>query len=137
MRFMAWHVEYFKAVPKDEGRSPLLEKGTALDVGESLLVFVSFEKGDMQKRVDIIDRAVAELSKITGQIGVTAIVLNPFAHLFGDLASPSDASVMLNDLYNKLRDRNFTVHKLAFGMFYEIELKAKGHKLARVSRSIT
>ena len=137
MRFMAWHVDYFKAVPKDEGRSPLLEKGSPLDVGESLLVFISFGKGDMAKRVDIIDRAVLELSSITAQIKVSTIVLNPFAHLFGELASPSDASMLLNDLYNKLKDRGYIVNKLAFGMFYEIELKAKGHKLARISRSIT
>jgi len=134
---MAWHVDYFKAVPKDEGRSPLLEKGTPLDVGESLLVFTSFEKGDTANRVDIIDKAVIELSKITAQIKVSTIILNPFAHLFGDLAGPTDASAMLNDLYNKLKDRGYTVHKLAFGIFYEIELKAKGHKLARVSRIIT
>lgn len=133
---MAWHVEYFKAVPKGEGRSPLLEKGTPLDIGESLLVFISFEKGDIEKRVDIIDKAVIEISKIAGQIKVSTIVLNPFAHLFGELASPSDASLMLNDLYGRLKDRGFTVSKLAFGMFYEIELKAKGHRLARISRSI-
>ncbi|EQD30253.1 threonyl-tRNA synthetase [mine drainage metagenome] len=137
MRFMAWHVDYFKAIPKDEGRSPLLEKGTPLDVGESLLVFTSFEKGDTANRVDIIDKAVIELSKITAQIKVSTIILNPFAHLFSDLAGPTDASAMLNDLYNKLKDRGYTVHKLAFGIFYEIELKAKGHKLARVSRTIT
>jgi len=136
MRFLAWHVEYFKAVPSDTGRSSIVEDAKPISVGESLLVFASFEKGDEQKEVDIVDKAAIELQRIASQLGISSIVLNPFAHLFGELASPSEAVKMLDMLYTKLADRNFNVYKLAFGRFYEIELKAKGHKLARISRTI-
>ncbi len=137
MRFLAWHVDYFRAQPADSGRSSIIEEAQPVSAGESLLVFASFEKGDEQKEIDITDRAALEIQRIASQLGVSSIVLNPFAHLFGELASPEAARSMLELLYKKLSDRNFKVYKLAFGKFYEIELKAKGHKLARIARSIS
>ncbi|MGC8710421.1 MAG: threonyl-tRNA synthetase editing domain-containing protein [Candidatus Micrarchaeia archaeon] len=134
---MAWHVEYFKAKPTESGRSTLVEDAKPIECGESLLVFASFEKSDESKETDIVDRAVNEIQSIASQLGINAIILNPFAHLFADLAKPQAANEMLNALYARLSDRKFSVCKLAFGMFYEIELKAKGHKLARISRIIS
>ncbi len=136
MRFLCWHVDYFKAIPKDKGRSPVIEEGAPIDVGESLLIFANFEKPDEQRQEDVIDRAVIEIQKISSQLGVAQIVLNPFAHLFAENASPQESAIMLAKLQKALLDRNFTVHKLAFGIFYEIELKAKGHKLARIARTV-
>ena len=133
---MAWHVEYFKAEPKGSGRSSVVDQGKPVHANESILVFMSFEKRDMPRKVDLIDSIVREISTISANIGVQSIVLNPFAHLFGDLASPQDASILMAELEKKLRDRNFSVERLSFGVFYEIELKAKGHKLARVSREL-
>ena len=73
---------------------------------------------------------------MSAAIGVRSIVLNPFAHLFGELANPQDAMSMLTMLEKQLLDRNFSVQRLSFGIFYEIELKAKGHKLSRMSREV-
>jgi len=136
VRFMAWHVEYFKANPTEHGRSSLIEEAKPIECGESLLLFISFEKKDIENKVDTIDKAVNEIQSIASQLKVNTLVLNPFAHLFADLARPEDAIAMLDELEKRLIDRRFNVCRLAFGMFYEIELKAKGHKLARISRSI-
>ena len=135
-RFMAWHVEYFRAEPKGSGRSSLIDEGRPVSSGESILVFISFEKKDAARKIDVVDSIVRELSTMSAAIGVRSIVLNPFAHLFGDLANPQDAMSMLTMLEKQLLDRNFSVQRLAFGIFYEIELKAKGHKLSRMSREI-
>ncbi|MEM3638534.1 MAG: threonyl-tRNA synthetase editing domain-containing protein [Candidatus Micrarchaeaceae archaeon] len=136
-RFMAWHVKYFRAYPKEKGRSDLIEEASELSVENALLVFISFEKSDTSNPVEIVDRTANELLKICATLGLRTIVLNPFAHLFGDLANTQDASKMLNSLYAKLKERNFEVYKLAFGIFYEIELKAEGHRLSRISRIIS
>jgi threonyl-tRNA synthetase len=136
MRFMAWHVEYFKAKPTEHGRSSLIEEPRPIECGESLLLFISFEKKDAENRIDTIDRGVNEIQSIASQLKINTLVLNPFAHLFADLARPEDAVAMLDELEKRLMDRHFNVCRLAFGMFYEIELKAKGHRLARISRSI-
>ncbi len=136
VRFMCWHVERFKAVPTEGGRSSLLEDGKPVESGEALLIFVSFEKADEPRMVDVVDRAVNEIQAIAAQLGVYSVVLNPFAHMFGELSSPSAAAKMLDMLSERLADRKFSVQRLAFGRFYEMELKAKGHKLARISRAI-
>ena len=133
---MCWHVDYVKAVPKDKGRSDLLESGVAVDAENAMLIFANFEKKDEQSKQDIIDSATFEIQKIAAQLGVSTIVLNPFAHLFTENASPQESMIMLSMLQKSLGDRNFNVKKLSFGVFYELELKAKGHKLSRISRSI-
>ncbi len=135
MRFMAWHVEYFRAKPAAQGRSGIYENGKDLDVGESLLVFVSFEKNDENREEDVLVGGAEEIGKIAGNVGVDTIVLNPYAHLFAELSNPEFAQRMLELLQQKLA-AHFTVYKLAFGLFYEIELRAKGHKLSRISRII-
>ncbi len=137
MRFMCWHVDYFRAVPSDAGRSTLVEQGQPLQTGEALLVFASFEKQDERDSARVVGKAAEEIAGIASQLKVRSIVLNPFAHLFGDLASPKAVIDMLGELRSKLAERGLEVHRLAFGIFYEIELKAKGHRLARVSRIVS
>ncbi len=134
---MCWHVENFTATPTEKGRSTLVESPEPVKSDEALLLFVSFEKGDEAKLVDVVDRAVNEVLSIAGQLGVYSVVLNPFAHMFGELSDPHTARQGMEMLYARLKDRNFTVQKLSFGMFYELELKAKGHKLARISRVVS
>jgi len=54
---MAWHVGYFKAFPTEHGYSSLVEEVKPVECGEALLLFISFEKSDVEKRVEIIDKA--------------------------------------------------------------------------------
>ena len=133
---MAWHLDYLNAIPTEKGRSDVIAEPVEIRVKNSLLFFISFERDDRQNSVDIIDRAVGEIIKISGSVGASTIVLNPFAHMFADLAPPSEANAMMGMLRQKLEDRNFEVYLMSFGYFYEMELRAKGHKLARISREI-
>ena len=137
MRFLAWHVDYVRARPTERGRSPVAEEPRAVDAENALFVFASFERGDEANPGDIVEKAAAELGSIAGQVKVRSVVLNPFAHLFGEPSWPEAAVEMLGQLQSRLADRGFDVQRLAFGMFYELELKAKGHRLARVARSIS
>jgi threonyl-tRNA synthetase len=137
MRFLAWHVDYVKAEPTERGRSGLVEDAKAVSAENALLVFASFEKSDEPRQAEVTEKAMAEIASIAAQLKVTAIVLNPFAHLFADPSKPEVARDMLEQLRTGLAARNFMVQKLAFGMFYELELKAKGHRLSRIARSIS
>jgi hypothetical protein len=136
MRFMCWHVDYVKAFPKDTGRSSIIEKPEPVEAGESLLIFANFEKKDEAAKQDTVDRVSLEIQKIAMQLGVSTIVLNPFAHLFAENAAPQESMLMLVMLQKSLADHNYKVKKLSFGVFYELELKAKGHKFSRISRII-
>ena len=137
MRFLAWHVDYVKARPTERGRSPIAEDPRAVDAENALFVFASFERNDEDNPEGVVEKAAAELESIAAQVKVRSVVLNPFAHLFGEPSRPEAAVEMLGRLQSRLADRGFEVQRLAFGMFYELELKAKGHRLARMARSIS
>ncbi len=137
MRFLAWHVEYAIMTPTEQGRSKIVEKAEPVRADNALLVFANFEKSDESHQEDVVGKAAVEIENIAAQLKVTSIVLNPFAHLFAEPSSPESAVSMLALLQKRLADKGLNVQKLAFGMFYELEMKAKGHRLSRIARSIS
>ncbi len=137
MRFLAWHVDYVRAEPTERGRSALVEEAKPVKAENALLVFVNFEKNDESHQAEVIEKAASEIASIAGQLKVTAVVLNPFAHLFAEPSRPEVAVDMLGRFCAGLARRGLDVQRLAFGMFYELELKAKGHRLSRIARSIS
>ncbi len=137
MRLLAWHVDYVRAEPTERGRSGLVEKPQPVRAENALLIFANFEKNDESHRVEVVEKAIGEISSIASQLKIRTIVLNPFAHLFAEPSRPEVAVEMLDQLYSGLVKKNLDVQRLAFGLFYELELKAKGHRLSRIARSIT
>ena len=137
MRFLAWHVERFSAVPTEKGRSPIVEEARTVETENAILVFANFEKNDESHQPEIVARSSAEISSIANNLKVRNIILNPFAHLFGEPSTPDSAVSMLRGgLEESLIANGFRVQRLAFGMFYELELKAKGHRFSRIARKI-
>ena len=114
----------------------MVEEAKSASAENALLVFASFEKSDEPRQAEVTEKAIAEIASIAAQLKVTRIVLNPFAHLFTDPSKPEVAIGMLEQLRTGLERRSFDVQKLAFGMFYELELRAKGHRLSRIARSV-
>ena len=136
MRFLAWHVEWFRAVPTEKGRSPIVEDARTVEAENAILVFANFEKSDESRQPEIVAKASSELSSIANNLKVGTIILNPFAHLFAEPSTPDSAVSMLTALEGYLTANGFRVQRLAFGMFYELELKAKGHRFSRIARRI-
>ena len=136
MRFLAWHVEWFRAVPTEKGRSPIVEDARTVEAENAILVFANFEKSDESRQSEIVAKASSELSSIANNLKVETIILNPFAHLFAEPSTPDSAVSMLTALEGYLTANGFRVQRLAFGMFYELELKAKGHRFSRIARRI-
>ncbi|MHA1301419.1 MAG: threonyl-tRNA synthetase editing domain-containing protein [Candidatus Helarchaeota archaeon] len=139
MRFLSFHVDYFRHKVTKRGRSKLFEDisedAKENRVEDALIFFISMEKQD-EKNSEIINKSVSEIKKIADQLKVTNIVLIPFAHLFGKLSSPEFALKSLKEIYSQLKSKNFNVLRLPFGWFNELEMKAKGHPLSRISRII-
>ena len=136
MRFLAWHVDYVRAEPTERGRSTFVEEPRAVNARNALLVFASFEKTDEVRQRDIVSKAVDEIGSIAAQLKVTNVVLNPFAHLFAEPSTVEVAAEMLRQVHAGLADRGLDVQRLSFGVFYELELKAKGHRLSRIARTV-
>jgi len=112
----------------------LTEKNKEGSLENAILFFISVEKQD---EIDnkIHKKCIFEIEKITTQLKVSNIVLLSFAHLFGELSSPEFGLSALKEIENLLTEK-FEILRPPFGWFNELELKAKGHPLSRISRRI-
>ncbi len=117
MRFLAWHVDYFKCRITERGRSPLVE-----------------EYDDPET---VAEKAAAEIAAHAANLKVRTIVLHPFAHLFGQLSRPATAVRVLQMVEEGLRAQRLAVTRTPFGWFNTLDIQAKGHPLSRVARTVS
>lgn len=132
------HVDQFKSRITEKGRSKIIEPfdNPETSVNEALIVLSSVEKEDEAKPEVVADKAAQEIAKLASQLKVKTIVLNSFAHLFGELSRPEVAIEVLKETQRKLADGGFKVIRSPFGWFNTLEIKAKGHPISRVARII-
>lgn len=139
MRFLSFHCSYFRYGVKARSRSKLVEDLTESNKQGSLpnclVLFITVEKSD-ESNPSIITSVMKEINSISGQLKVKNIVILSFAHLFGELSSPKFSFRTLKLLEEQLKHNRFDILRPPFGWFNEIELKAKGHPLSRISRII-
>ena len=139
MRFLSFHVDYFRHKVTEKGRSKvieeILERNKENQVDNALVIFISMEKSD-ELKTEIIEKGINEIEKITKQLKVSTIVIIPFAHLFGQLSSLEYAFESFKKIESLLKLKNYSVLRLPFGWFNELEMKAKGHPLSRISRIV-
>ncbi len=138
MRFLAWHVDYFRCRITERGRSPLVE---AYDEPETvaenaLLVLASVEKEDETAPERVAARATAEIAAHASNLKVQTVVLHPFAHLFGQLSRPAVAAQVLKMVEEGLRSSGLGVARTPFGWFNTLDIRAKGHPMSRVARKV-
>ncbi|MFO7794591.1 MAG: threonyl-tRNA synthetase editing domain-containing protein [Promethearchaeati archaeon] len=139
MRFLSFHCEYFRYQTTDRSRSNVFEELTAKNKEGSLenvlVLFISIEKSD-QTDTNFLKRSEKEIESLISQLKVSNIVLLSFAHLFAELSTPKFALNALRKLEDLLINRGYEILRPPFGWFNELEMKAKGHPLSRISRRI-
>lgn len=139
MRFLSFHVDYFRHKVTKKGRSKVIEEisegNKENQVENALVLFISMEKSD-EAKTEIIEKGINEIEKITKQLKVSTIVIVPFAHLFGQLSSLEYAFESFKKIESQLKLKDYSVLRLPFGWFNELEMKAKGHPLSRISRIV-
>ena len=88
MRFLAWHVDYFRCRITERGRSPVVEEyeNPETVAEDALLLLVSVEKEDAEQPAVVAERAAEEIAAHASSLKVESVVLHPFAHLFAQLA---------------------------------------------------
>lgn len=139
MKILLLHCDYikFKALKKALKNVEELsekEKGEHL-VKEALVVLTAVEKRD-SNTPKIVEKLVENIKEVMKQVKAERIVLYPYAHLSGDLASPEQALEVLKQTEKSLA-KEFQVIRAPFGYYKEFELKVKGHPLSELSREIS
>ncbi len=139
MRMLILHVDYFKSEITQKGRSKFIEKPTerTIEAREALIILAGVERTDERGPQKISEKAALEIDKLSRQLKVQNIILHPFAHLFAELASPEVAVLLLDSVNRELLKMGYNSRRSPFGWFNTLELKAKGHPLSRIARSIT
>jgi len=139
MRFLSFHVDYFRYKVTKKGRSKVIEEITEnnreAQIKNALVLFITIEKRD-EENPEFLKRGIAEIEKITVQLKISNIVIVPFAHLSGQLSTLEFAFMSFKRIESNLKLKDYSVLRLPFGWFNELEMKAKGHPLSRISRII-
>lgn len=113
-----------------------LSASTSLWEGSNVLVvFATVESRDVDVE-DLVKAACNEIAFAAKSLGVSAVVIYPYAHLSDDLARPSSALRILRRIERELRGMGFSVVRAPFGWYKEFELHCYGHPLSELSRTV-
>ena len=129
MRLLMLHSESFWYRPNESE-----EEKT--QIGESLLVWIHSEETDEENRSSVLRKMVKNIRWLSKKVECQTVVLHSFAHLDDSKASPDFADALIEEVATRLRDREYTVHIVPFGHFYEFNLHVKGPSLAKVFNKI-
>jgi threonyl-tRNA synthetase len=132
MKILTLHCDYIKFKPLKKAikdAEELKEKGEIV-VKEPLVVLMAVEKGDSEKEVNEMIKAVETTAK---EVKAKKIVLYPYAHLSSNLENPSAAVKLMIEAEEKLK-KKLNVVRAPFGYYKEFELKCKGHPLSELSK---
>src|SRR5258706_9068288 len=122
MRLLIWHVDSFLAEPTERGRSTIADAAPkAVSVSDGLVVFAACEKRDEPEPEAVAERATTAIVEAAKQLGVRAVVLHSFAHLFLELSSPPVARQPLDRIQAILAEQGYAVEPSAFGRFNRLE----------------
>jgi len=99
---------------------------------ELVVAFVAIEKEDDSS---VAQDAIQQIKNSMEKIGCKKLLLYPYAHLSSNLASPSTAISLLQEMESSANELD--VSHSPFGWTKSYNLKVKGHPLAESSKIIT
>ena len=137
MRLLLLHASRltYELIQKTSFAEEITKDQKVADVGECLAVYVSVEKNDSANLRLSIEDACREIQTIYEKIRPKRIVLNPFAHLSSNLASPEEALSVMKMLEQEL-SREYEVKRCPSGWYKRIMVDNKGHPLAALGRAV-
>jgi len=121
------HLESFWYRPNESDSE---DSGTS--VSESLLVWIQSEEPDMDDRVAVIRKMVKNIRWLTKKLGTNQVILHSFAHLGESKSEPEFADALIEEVAQRLREREYNIHIVPYGKFYEFKMHVKGPSLAKV-----
>ena len=134
MRILQLHCDSIEYTPtKKEIKSA--EDGISTEttrLEELVVAFVAIEKNDDSS---IAKEAISQIKNSMEKIGCKKLLLYPYAHLSSDLAPPSLAISLLQEMESSAVDLD--VSHSPFGWTKSYNVKVKGHPLAESSKVIT
>lgn len=134
MKILQLHSNFIEYRPVER------EIPSAEDVEERLyrledlvVLFTCVEKNDT---VDVAHKAIDEVKEFLDKVKVNRILIYPYAHLSSDLAEPSEALKILEEMRVYASSLGIEAYRAPFGWCKEFSVSVKGHPLAEQFKSI-
>ncbi len=137
MKILSIHSDFFEFSPVKKAvkeAEPIVKERKRIE--ECLVLFIAVEETDEDKKEVLIERALQEISDLSGKVGSRNLVLYPWVHLTPTPSSPSYALIILKELEEKLSAQGYRVTRAPFGWYKEFNIKCKGHPLSELSRQV-
>ncbi|MCS7143092.1 MAG: threonine--tRNA ligase [Aigarchaeota archaeon] len=136
MKALQLHVDYIEFEPvRPEGRVfERVDSPTKVLVEDAVVLFTCVESGDHET---MISDVIRDLKEVVSNLGVSRLVVYPYAHLSNRLADPSTAMAVLKKLVERARELNVEVVSAPFGWTKRFRLSIKAHPLAEQYREWT
>jgi len=122
-------IEYTPTKKEIKSAEEILPEPKRLD--EVVVAFVAIEDGDDS---EVATKAIAQIRESMAKVGCNRLLLYPYAHLSSNLAAPSTALRLLQEMEAQA---NCEVSHAPFGWTKSYNVKVKGHPLAESSKVIT
>ena len=134
MRILQLHCDNIQFTPtKKEIKSAEEISPETKAFEEIVVVFVAIEDGDDST---VAKNAISQIKSSMAKIGCKKLLLYPYAHLSSNLAAPSVAISLLQEMEQEAADLDEVTHA-PFGWTKSYSLQVKGHPLAESSKVIT
>ncbi len=101
---------------------------------EVLVIFITVEKEDEDRIVQIATEASADILDAMKQVGAERIMLYPYAHLSNSLGKPKASISILELIQQMITAKGAEVMRAPFGWYKSFDIKCKGHPLSELSR---
>ena len=134
MRILQLHCDSIEYTPtkKEIKSAEEIENPQTQRLEEVVVAFVAIEDGDDSS---VAQNAISQIKNSMEKIGCKKLLLYPYAHLSSNLAKPSVAISLLNEMESTASD--LEVSHSPFGWTKSYNLKVKGHPLAESSKVVT
>ena len=101
---------------------------------ELAVLFTAVEKGD---DANVARKAMENTKASLDQLKVNRVLIYPYAHLSNNLAKPSDALKVLNEMKSIANELGLETYCTPFGWCKKFSISIKGHPLAEHLRIVT
>ncbi len=128
---LMFHLESFWYRPNESDDSVRDEH----KFGDSVLVWIQAEPRDAENKTAVLRKMVKNIRWLAQKVDTNTIILHSFAHLGLEKADPALADEIIEEVARRLKERNFDVHIVPFGMFHEFAMHVHGPSIAKVFKS--
>ncbi len=115
---------------------PLDQAPGEAEVKDALVAFITVEAEDEANTRLAAEKAAEEIDDVAKRLGVSRVVIYPYAHLSPNLASPSKALEALRLVEEKVAAKGYETVRAPFGWYKEFDLDCYGHPLSELSREV-